>query len=198
MTGRHEYLDDPSRQDSADETLDYALAIPANRISPAAAPVEHMLADHIRVRIACDLLEYLARRPAAAGRRLPAALGRFFRHDFARHCDEEDNDFLPLLERRLAAGGLTDGSPNQLRAGHAAARNSLRFIVPLLEDLAMGQEIADLAVSRTVIESFVKSVRRHLAWEDDILARLADTHLTMSDLETLAAGVARRRNGAKG
>ena len=194
MTGQREVADDQWPQDGGD-ALDYAIVIPANRIPFRQAPVEHLFADIMRIRMACDLLHSLAKRPGAANPGLPAMLGRFFRLDFALHCDDGEKDLLPLLERRLVTQGVTDRSPNRLRAEHAADRDSLQFITPLLDGLAQGLPIHDLAAWEVVIESFTVSVREHLAWEDSALRVLAESHLTAADCEALAAGMARRRLG---
>ena len=189
---------EPSRQGGDDVMFAGRLAIPANRIPLAMAPIDHLFAEHVRIRIACDLLDTLARRPADAGRQLPAVLAPFFREDFVRHCDDEENDLLPLLEWRLAADGAIDESLNRLRAEHATDRKALQLIVPLLDDLAVGEEIADLAKCGIVIKSFVESVRCHLDWEDATVAALADSRLTKSDCEALVAGMMRRRDGSNG
>lgn len=197
MTGQREVADDQWPQDGGD-ALDYAIVIPANRIPFRQAPVEHLFADIMRIRMACDLLHSLAKRPGAANPGLPAMLGRFFRLDFALHCDDGEKDLLPLLERRLVTQGVTDRSPNRLRAEHAADRDTLRFIIPLLDRLAAGRPIPDLAAWRTIIRSFIESVRVHMKWEDSVVRALAQSRLVKSDHDSLAMDIALRRGGAKG
>jgi hemerythrin-like domain-containing protein len=175
-----------------------AAAIPANPVPLAETPIAHLFAEHQRIRAACDLLDNLARQPRAAGRQLPAMLEAFFREDFARHTDDEEEDFLPLLERRMFVGDTIDEALQQLRAEHAADQKTLRRLLPLLADLAQNAEISDLAALRVMAHSFAESVRRHMAWENVTIAAFAESRLTPEDRKALAAGMARRRRRPPG
>ena len=117
----------------------------------------------------------------------------FFREDFVRHNDDEEEDFLPLLERRMFVGDIVDEALNQLRAEHAADQRTLRRLLPLLAALAQGEEIDDLSALRVMAHSFAESVRRHMAWENVTIAAFAESRLTPDDRQALAAGMARRR-----
>ena len=175
-----------------------APVIPANRIPLIASPVDHVFAEHVRIGIALDLLESMADQPMTVGRGLAEALARFFREDFTRHAEDEEKDLLPLLERRLSAAGVDGESLDRLRAEHAADRDTLRFIIPLLDRLAAGRPIPDLAAWRTIIRSFIESVRVHMKWEDSVVRALAQSRLVKSDHDSLAMDIALRRGGAKG
>jgi hemerythrin-like domain-containing protein len=169
------------------------MAIPANLVPLAETPIAHLFAEHQRIRVACDLLDSLARQPTSAGRALPALLEAFFREDFARHTDDEEEDFLPLLERRMFVGDIADEALTQLRAEHAADQRTLQRLLPRLAALAQGEEIEDLAALRIMAHSFAESVRRHMAWENVTIAAFAESRLTPDDRQALAAGMARRR-----
>lgn len=182
-----------ARRNSEVERRPPAAIIPANPVPLAEAPIEYMFAEHQRIRAACDLLDALARQPASAGRQLPAVLEAFFREDFVLHTDDEENDFLPLLERRMFVGDTIDEALAQLRAEHAADQKTLRRLLPLLADLAQGTEIEDLAALRVMAHSFAESVRRHMAWENVTIAAFAESRLTPEDRKALAAGMVHRR-----
>jgi Hemerythrin HHE cation binding domain len=175
-----------------------AHVIPANRLPLIQSPVDHVFAEHVRIGIALDLLESLAEQPMSAGRGLPEVLSQFFRQDFERHAEDDENDLLPVLQRRLTALGIDGASLDRLRAEYAADRDSLRFIVPLLDRLAAGQPIADLAGWRTVVKSFAESVHGHMDWEYAVVRSLAHLHFIRSDHDSLAMSLALRRGGAKG
>jgi hemerythrin-like domain-containing protein len=195
MTGQRQFADAPSASDAG--TAGFPRAIPANLIPLELDPVGHLFAEHVRVRIACDTLQSLALHPNGAGGALPAILGAFFGQNFLRHCDEEENDFMPMLQRRLADAGIfIDDLLLQLKTDHAAERDFLQVILPQLEELAAGKEISDLAGWRTVNKFFIDSVRRTIEWEDKIVAALADSHLTPSDRHALTRSMMRRRAGA--
>jgi Hemerythrin HHE cation binding domain len=195
MTGRRQFADAPSPSDADAATAGFPRVLPANLIPLKSDPVGHLFADHVRVRIACDTLEALALHPAVGD--LPAILWPFFSQDFVRHCDEEENDFMPMLQRRMADAGIfIDDLLMQLKTQHAAERGFLQAILPQLDNLSAGKEVSDLAGWRTAIKFFTESVRRDIEWEDKIIPALADSYLTPSDHNALAESMTRRRGGA--
>ena len=193
MTARGKTATRPPRPESNVARPAFSPTIPANRVPLADTPIAHLFAEHHRIRVACDLLDGLARQPTSVGRELPAMLEMFFREDFVRHNDDEEEDFLPLLERRMFVGDIVDEALNQLRAEHAADQRTLRRLLPLLAALAQGEEIDDLSALRVMAHSFAESVRRHMAWENVTIAAFAESRLTPDDRQALAAGMARRR-----
>ena len=187
---------EPSRQEGGVTRRPAGATIPANRVPLAENPIDHLFAEHQRIRAACDLLDSLARRPTDIGRELPAMLALFFREDFVRHHDDEEEDFLPLLERRMFVGDAIDEALNQLRAEHAADNKTLKRLLPLLDALAAGEEIGEPGTLKVFAQSFAESVRRHMAWENVTIAAFAESRLTAADREALAAGMTRRRRAA--
>ncbi len=198
MTARRKAATRPARHDSEVVRDSIHFVIPPNRVPLAESPIDHLFAEHQRIRMACDLLDSLARNPTDAGRELPAVLERFFREDFVRHRDDEEEDFLPLLERRLFVGDIVDDALLQLRAEHATDKRTLQWLLPLLAALAAGEEIDEPGALRAFAHSFAESARRHIAWENVTIAALAESRLTAADRAALAAGMMRRRRCAAG
>jgi hypothetical protein len=157
-----------------------------------ARPLEFILADHLRQRNLCALLERLA-----GERRFNPALGAsvadYMADELPIHMLDEDEDLFPLLRRRALPGDDVERVLGLLSREHSDADRQLEGIVNgLREAISAGRTELDTSLAMT-LRTFAHRKRRHLAVENAIIMPLAEARLTPKDSEGLARRMAVRR-----
>ena len=156
-------------------------------------PLNFIFADHYRQRVVCTLLEELADAD-----RLDVAkteeIVDYLTTDMLDHVVDEEEDLFPLLRRRCAPEDEIELVLAKLSAEHSADQRTGRDVVDGLRTL-----IAARAPPRTqpdiraTLLAFVRSQRRHLIAENNIVLPIARARLIGTDLANLAKRMAGRR-----
>lgn len=158
-------------------------------------PLSHLVACHRRIEERLATLERVAEHmeeDRAAGLAALRNCNAFFASNGAWHSADEEESVFPRLLPRLDANERSFLSG--LEAQHDEAEGLHERLVLLTGTPEAGE--AWLAELRTVIARLVELYRGHIAVEDDLLMRLAHTHLTPDDLRAAAEEMKRRRGHA--
>ena len=156
------------------------------------APLDYLLADHLRQRVLCVLCEQIA----DASRLNPETVGEvlaYITRDMALHVIDEEEDFFPMLRRRSAPDDDIETVLEQLSGQHAEDEALANRIVAGLE---AATQTPDQPVPDDLAEdlrAFARSERAHLALENATIMPLARLRLTRKDISELAARMAARR-----
>jgi hemerythrin-like domain-containing protein len=157
-----------------------------------ARPLEFILADHLRQRDLCRLLERLASE-AELDLALADAVAEHLASDMAIHVLDEEEDLFPLLRRRATAGDDIERVLGLLSREHA---RDDRLADTIIAGLRLAVVVRAKAVDddlKAALREFAYRQRRHLAVENAIVMPLAEARLTPVDLEGLARRMAVRR-----
>ena len=167
----------------------YLSALPAHLL---ASPLDFILADHLRQRVLCSLLDRLATRL-----RFEAGIARevlaHIETDMAIHVIDEEQDLFPLLRRRALPGDQLEPVLGQLSIEHAEDGAQAGHIVAGLQAALDGRREALDEALRTELSRFAVSQRRHLALENAVVMPLARKRLSPVDLKALGERMAARR-----
>ena len=159
-------------------------------------PIDLLRDEHIHFRKICNLLDRLANNlQHDAAVRDAAIIYRAFTHEFPLHQANEEEDFFPLLRARcLPDDGVEEMLALLLRdhTSRHAESGSVDFL-PGLEQIATGRQIDQPMDFIARVLAFTDMLRRHIAWEDATLMRLARKCFTAADRATLAQAMMRRR-----
>lgn len=174
-----------------------ALAIKVLRKTPPALlfrnPIEYVLADHLRQRTLCRILDEIAAEPEWDAEKIDAAL-HFLKTDFGHHMIDEEEDLFPLLRRRVRPEDRLNDVMGQLSQEHAdAKRDADAIIAGLSAALGALEEPPDSAALRDRLRQFAANERRRLVAENAIVLPLARARLGADDLRTLGKRMAARR-----
>jgi hemerythrin-like domain-containing protein len=167
----------------------YLAALPAHLL---ASPLDFILADHLRQRVLCSLLDRLATRP----RFEPDIAREVLAHietDMAIHVIDEEQDLFPLLRRRAVPGDQLEPVLGQLSTEHAEDGAHAGLIVAGLKAALQSRQDALDAPLRAGLSRFAASQRRHLALENAVVMPLARQRLSPADLAALGGRMAARR-----
>lgn len=147
-----------------------------------ARPLEFILADHLRQRTLCRLLDRFADAPAL-DRELARAAAEHLRRDLAIHVLDEEEDLFPLLRRRARPADDIERVLGLLSREHSEDDRLAETIAAGLGAvLDRGASSLDETL-RAALRSFAERQRRHLAVENAIVMPLAEARLTPKDRE---------------
>jgi len=158
--------------------------------------IELIYRHHVRTREICDLLDRLASdlfHPDAV--RDATRIERFLTHDLRWHVADEEEDLFPLLQRRCPPEDAIDDIVAMLRREH---RQPEKLVDRFVSDLGRLASAKPLNLPLEFIwkaMSFAEFERRHSAWEDATILRLARLRLSDDDRSWLAARIEARRPG---
>ncbi|WP_417672367.1 hemerythrin domain-containing protein [Roseibium sp.] len=169
-----------------------ALAVPPP-VNLFAAPIEYLFAEHFRHRTLCNLLDELAVEGQSDQEDVTVVVA-FLETDFALHVRDEEEDFYPLLRKRMKPeDGIADLLA-QLSEDHLSEQSAATEIVDVLRQLpVVAGHIACSRKASDLIERFTKHERRHLTCENAIVLPLARARLSARDMLDLGHSMARRR-----
>lgn len=156
------------------------------------APLDFILADHLRQRRLCQVVEGIADDPSL-DRRLVEKVLAFVEQDMALHVIDEEEDLFPLLRRRALPEDDLERVLGALSGEHAADEILANVIVIGLRR-ALEREQGGLDDTlRDACRGFATRQRRHLAVENAVVMPLAELRLTSADQKALARRFAVRR-----
>ena len=98
----------------------------------------------------------------------------FLIEDLSRHIADEERDLFPLLEQRCPPEDGLKGILKRLRREHEMDEDLVDFLRDDLETLARGHALANPTRLLINLREFASTQRRHLAWEDETVAPLAE------------------------
>lgn len=159
-------------------------------------PIDLLQGEHIRFGKICDLLDRLANNlQHDAAVRETAIIYRAFTHEFPLHQANEEEDFFPLLRARCLPDDGVGEMLTLLMRDHTAknAEGGTVDFLPGLMQIATGRRIDDPMTFINKVLAFTEMLRRHVAWEDATLMRLARKRFTAADRSCLAQAMMRRR-----
>ncbi len=157
-----------------------------------AKPLEFILADHLRQRNLCRLLDRLAEEPLL-DHDLAEALADHLAGDMAIHVLDEEEDLFPLLRRRAKAEDEVERVLGLLSREHAEDDRAAETIAARLREAVAAKHRSLDEEVRSALRGFAHRQRRHLAVENAIVMPLAEARLTVKDLQGLARRMAVRR-----
>ena len=157
-----------------------------------AQPLEFILADHLRQRNLCCLLDRLADEPRF-DEALAAAIADYVGDEMSIHVIDEEEDLFPLLRRRALPEDDVERVLGLLSREHSESDRLAEAIVGgLREAIVSGAAELD-AELKDKLRAFARRERRHLAVENALVMPLAEVRLTVKDCEGLARRMAVRR-----
>lgn len=155
------------------------------------SPLDYVLAEHIRQRALCWLLDYIASDEART-QNCVIAVTRFLRNDLNLHVADEEEDLFPLLRRRAEPDDRIDDVLRQLSREHTASACDTTTILAGLSRI--DAEGCFSETFRALLHSFAAVEWRHLTVENAIVLPLARVRLTTDDLNVLGHRMAIRRS----
>ncbi|MBA5779471.1 hemerythrin domain-containing protein [Stappia sp. F7233] len=172
-----------------------ALAALAARppVSGFSTPLDYLLAEHLRHRTLCWLIDRIAESGESDEECIDAVL-LFLRGDFGPHVVDEEEDLFPLLRRRAGHEDRIEEVLAGLSKEHAEDRLDATAIVEGLERQRCERSLPQTL--RMLLRRFAGNERRHLIVENAIVLPLARARLTDDDLCNLGRRMAARRGVA--
>jgi len=158
-------------------------------------PLEFLVADHVRQRKICSVLDALVQgTDPTESNAVVASIVAYLSRDLPLHVADKELDLFPAM---LRANGLDDDTRkliDRLKSDHAQelslARNIITFLrerTPPLAHSDPGGRFASLATT------FTECVLDHLSIEDQTLFPLARRRLSGADFERIGRAMAARR-----
>lgn len=159
-------------------------------VAQFAAPLDYILAEHLRHRSLCWVIDLLADNEQADEECIDAVL-RFLSEDFGPHVVDEEEDLFPLLRRRAGPEDHIEEILGNLSKEHAEDRVDAN-------EIAQGLSVSNRGVRLPqafggLLKRFATNERRHLIVENAIVLPLARARLTADDLCNLGRRMAARR-----
>jgi len=155
---------------------------------------EFLAAEHRRQSALCDLLEQVCHNPRhGIAEPILAALHEYLDAGFALHIRDEEEDFLPVVERRAAPQENMRKLHAQLAHEHEVDLKIARDLAGEIDCLSKHQAFRDPAKFLSDAWRFAEAHRRHIVWEDSVVLPRARRCLTASDHEQMLKSMAARR-----
>lgn len=154
-------------------------------------PLDFIVEDHDRVRNMCALIEYIVDRPKTHPE-IIAQVAAFVRAELPLLITDEEEDLLPMMQRRCAPEDDIDRLQKRLDAEHDTAMYLLPDALETLDALWDGRAGVPEA-SLHLLRNFAAHLHRHLIFENAILIPLARARLTPDDISTLSLRMRARR-----
>lgn len=155
-------------------------------------PLEFILADHLRQRNLCCLLDRLASERHLDAR-IASIVADYIADEMSIHVLDEEEDLFPLLRRRALPGDDVERVLGLLSREHSESDRLAGIIVESLRQ-AISEGWAELNDDfKTTLRNFAHRERRHLAVENALIMPLAEVRLTSKDRVGLSRRMAVRR-----
>jgi len=161
-----------------------------------ADPLDHIAAEHLRLREICGRLDALVAAVPQPDRVLAAEVLADLDTALPRHIRDEEGDLFPLLRRRSADDNDIGDTLDRLHADHARFGAALARVCAALRRV-VASDTAFTPGEAAEVADFAAHERRHLIVENAIVLPLARVRLTRDDLRSLRRQMALRRRDAK-
>lgn len=161
-------------------------------------PLAALVRDHDRQIAIGETLEHLAHNPrhgatAAEIRAMLAYLAR----DFELHIEDEEEDVLPLLGQRCADRERVAEVTTTMAAQHVADEQLAMALLVELERLLAGRPLRAPERFFADARALADNLRRHVEWEEHVIAPLARKWLGRHDRARLRRHIAARHDTRK-
>ncbi|ESR25763.1 hemerythrin domain-containing protein [Lutibaculum baratangense] len=168
----------------------YLDALPVGLLSK---PLAYLMADHLRQRVLCHVLDRLAEEDETdAG--AAADVAWHLQHEMRLHVIDEEEDLFPLLRRRGQGDEVVGEVLGRLALDHELDAAMSREIVQGLAAVIAAPAGADMPEAlREVLRALARNQRQHVALENAVVIPLAKQRLTREDLRNLSLRMAARR-----
>lgn len=155
-------------------------------------PIEYMIADHTRQRVASMALQHIG-ATLCARRQEADMLTAFLTRDYALHHDDEMLEFFPAIRRRAMQEDGLGVVLAQLTEDHRSADAVLdRVIATLSANPERAFERFTVAEGEQM-QSLATNMARHLMIENAVVMTIARVRLTRRDLRSISKGMKLRR-----
>ncbi len=157
-------------------------------------PIALLDREHYRQSVTYGMLRVLADDPSRATAADDArAVLRSLEEHLPLHVKDEEEDLMPLLERRCRGARQFEAMRAQLLKEHDTDQKSGATLMAALRQLAAGEPPTDCAAFTVLARAFAEMQERHLAWENAVLLPMAQHWLTDHDLRAIGRSMAARR-----
>lgn len=159
-----------------------------------ADPLEYIFADHFRQRTLCNVLDHIATKRYPDHELIKAA-HTFLERDFGLHIQDEEEDLIPALSKRLQPDDEASEILLELSEEHEQDRIYAEEILRLLQSCLDNEQVFEFnQASKALLKRFADNERRHLTTENAIVLPIARARLTSSDILEMGAHMASRRD----
>lgn len=156
------------------------------------SPLEFIVADHLRQRHLCRVMEQLADEPVL-DHAVAEAVVEHVSGEMAIHVIDEEEDLFPLLRRRARPDDEVERVLGLLSREHFEDDRLAETIVAGLQEAIEANARTLPSELKATLRNFARRQRRHLAVENAVIMPLAELRLTAKDREGLARRMAVRR-----
>lgn len=160
-------------------------------------PIDFLIADHARIRTACDELKALA-QSEFGNVSIVQQLLTFLARDLASHFGDEEEVLVPRLRQNWPSANRIELERilNRLQTQHRHDLALSGRLLPFLSRMIAGKSVGDSKNFADDASSLAASLRRNLAWEEEALLHPARHHLSGADLTAIGRAMAARRGVA--
>ncbi|MGL4324207.1 MAG: hemerythrin domain-containing protein [Beijerinckiaceae bacterium] len=157
-----------------------------------AAPLDYLLAEHMRLRAVCSLL----RNAAEVGHlnaECASVVTLFIKSALPVHREDEERDLFPALLKSARSADELGGTIENLKADH---RRMEKIQAEVVEALACHHPNSPLIIPRMVaqlLRDFADAERRHVAIENGIVLAIARARIGAKGLGGIAESMSARR-----
>ncbi len=160
-------------------------------------PLDFLCNSHHAQLALCDVLEGIADSlPNDIDRRLCFRAAMALRVDISLHHLDEERGLFPLLRKRVSVHESLQSSLQRLESEHYADEGFSEEVIEGLEALSRARADINHELIGYMLRGFFESIRRHIAFENEVLLPLARNAFTSGDLDTLAAVMRQNRVNA--
>ena len=175
----------------------FLIDVVATPISPSllAAPLDYLLAEHMRLRAVCSLL----RNAAEAGQldaECASVVTRFIKSALPVHREDEERDLFPALLKNARSADELGGTIETLKADH---RRMEKIQAEVVEALAWDHPHSPLIIPPMVaqkLRDFADAELRHVAVENGIVLAIARARIGAKGLGDMAESMSARRRAS--
>lgn len=169
-------------------------AIDSLDTSLIAAPLDFLLAEHLRQRQFAKILTLIA--DGVINRRTVSDVIWFIENDLAQHILDEEISLFPILRPLCEPDDKIDAILDVLADEHREDESASDVILKILRRIEEGE--ASTPADRAALRNFADHLRHHIALENGVLLPIARTRMTADALRIVAQSLAARRGRAHG
>ena len=156
------------------------------------APLDYILADHVRQRSICAALQEFADKAEAP--RLDAdKVAVFLGRDRLIHHADEDQDLFPILRRRMRPEDNLGPVLDRLSEDHRRSDMIAADLIAALSATPASDPLPVRPAAARAMRRYVADEQRHLAIENGVVMVIAAIRLAPRDLRAISGKMKARR-----
>lgn len=157
-------------------------------------PIDILAQENVRQKWLCDVLETIADGlPDKFECALAGMAAEALRAEVPLHYRQEEEGLFPLIAQRAAPEDNIEAVIRQLKKEHLADDTYAIDLIEMLGAIADGIAPNNPEMAGYMIRGFFETYRRHIAFEDLVVLRLARLRLTHEDLGKLLSFIQESR-----